>query len=155
MTWRSRVHGYGSILLDDGRSVPVHRFSYMLSKGNIPEGLVIDHICHNPSCVNPDHLRAVTQQQNLENLPGAMKSNGHSHVRGVHWDKCARRYTVEMWHNGVRHHAKGHFKSLAEATNAAIELRNRYMTCNDADRQSAHSPESAILEPCPSPIRST
>ena len=42
-----------------------HRFSYELHKGPIPEGAVIDHLCKVTMCVNPDHLEAVTQQENV------------------------------------------------------------------------------------------
>lgn len=41
-----------------------HRFSYEAAWGDIPEGLVIDHLCRVPWCVNPAHLEAVTQQEN-------------------------------------------------------------------------------------------
>ena len=41
-----------------------HRFAYELIKGNIPEGLELDHLCRNSSCVNPEHLEAVTHQVN-------------------------------------------------------------------------------------------
>jgi hypothetical protein len=42
-----------------------HRFAYELLAGPIPDGLVIDHLCRTPSCVNPDHLEPVTQRENL------------------------------------------------------------------------------------------
>lgn len=41
-----------------------HHVSYVLAKGEIPDGLVLDHLCRNPLCVNPDHLEPVTQQVN-------------------------------------------------------------------------------------------
>ncbi len=41
-----------------------HRFVYEIAKGKIPKGLQIDHLCRNPSCVNPSHLEAVTQKEN-------------------------------------------------------------------------------------------
>ncbi len=58
--------GYGKLCgLGGERSMLAHRFSYELHKGPIPEGLVLDHKCHTPSCVNPDHLEAVTQKENM------------------------------------------------------------------------------------------
>ena len=42
----------------------VHRVSYKIHKGEIGEGLVIDHLCKQKLCVNPDHLEAVTQKVN-------------------------------------------------------------------------------------------
>lgn len=48
-----------------GRSMPVHRLSYAAHKGPIPDGLTIDHLCRNPACFNPEHLEAVTVEENI------------------------------------------------------------------------------------------
>ena len=55
--------GYGTIGIY-ARQILVHRFSYELKNGPIPRGLVIDHICCTPACVNPEHLEAVTYGEN-------------------------------------------------------------------------------------------
>lgn len=48
-----------------GRYQLAHRLAYELAKGPIPKGLQIDHLCRVRSCVNPDHLRVATCQQNI------------------------------------------------------------------------------------------
>ena len=67
--WRgaSTYHGYGKINLGrnaDGYDL-AHRVSWRFANGDIPEGLQMDHLCRNPSCVNPAHLEAVTAQENI------------------------------------------------------------------------------------------
>lgn len=42
-----------------------HRVMYVHHKGEIPVGYTIDHLCEELSCVNPDHLQAVTHRQNV------------------------------------------------------------------------------------------
>jgi hypothetical protein len=55
--------GYGRHYV--GRDqLKAHRYSYELLVGPIPAGLVIDHLCRNTSCVNPDHLEPVTNREN-------------------------------------------------------------------------------------------
>lgn len=56
--------GYGNLRLPDGRYGYAHRMSWELSRGPIPDGLTIDHLCRNRKCVNPEHLEPVTQAEN-------------------------------------------------------------------------------------------
>lgn len=56
-------HGYGHFYTKE-RRWNVHRFAYEHLVGPIPEGLELDHLCRNTSCVNPDHLEPVTTTEN-------------------------------------------------------------------------------------------
>jgi hypothetical protein len=60
----AKIKGYPHAT-HNGRSVLIHRFSYSIYVGKIKPGLVVHHECRNKSCVNPKHLRAVTQRENL------------------------------------------------------------------------------------------
>ena len=55
--------GYGQLWYQ-GRARWAHRISYAAFNGPIPDGLTVDHTCHNPSCVNPEHLRLATMAEN-------------------------------------------------------------------------------------------
>lgn len=61
-------NGYGRMThKKDGRYVKLyaHRVSYEMHKGAIPDELVIDHLCRNRKCVNPDHLEPVSNRENI------------------------------------------------------------------------------------------
>lgn len=57
-------NGYGLFGVNS-RHVRAHRYAYELIRGDIPPGLVLDHLCRNPSCVNPWHLEPVPQVENI------------------------------------------------------------------------------------------
>ena len=59
--------GYGRLSVGGrgGRMVGAHRISWELNVGPIPHGLDMDHLCRNPSCVNPSHLEPVTHKENI------------------------------------------------------------------------------------------
>lgn len=65
--WRLSKHpqsGYGNIRYK-GQKMLSHRLIYTLFKEEISDGLVLDHLCKNTSCVNPLHLEQVTQRDNI------------------------------------------------------------------------------------------
>lgn len=109
-----------------------HRVSWEEVNGAIPAGLLIDHMCHNRRCVNPSHLRMVTNKQNMENRRGAM-CNSKSGILGVSWSKITSKWAVYVKHNG-KVVGGGYYVDIADAEAAAIALRKKLFTHNDLDR---------------------
>lgn len=132
--WTGHVSksGYGRFRVK-GYAESAHRVSYEISIGAIPEGLDVDHVCRQKSCVNPDHLRAATRKQNMENRSGAQKNNLSSGVLGVSWNKPAKRWRAKIKHNGKSMHI-GNYLTLAEAEKAAVSRRLELFTHNAIDR---------------------
>lgn len=75
--------GYGRYQLC-GRQMLAHRVSYEAECGPIPDGLVIDHLCRNPSCVNPAHLEAVTQLENVRRGKSGLHNARKTHCPRGH-----------------------------------------------------------------------
>lgn len=73
--WRGlKINGYGQIAGNRKRTY-VHRFSYEMAKGPIPNGLQLDHLCRVRHCVNPAHLEAVTAKVNVHRGTGEAGAN--------------------------------------------------------------------------------
>lgn len=61
---KPRLNGYYHFY-DGQRDRPAHRVVYELVKGEVSDELVLDHLCRNQLCVNPDHLEPVTNKINI------------------------------------------------------------------------------------------
>jgi hypothetical protein len=59
--------GYGQ-LNDRGTVLKAHRLSWEINLGIIPNGMLVRHLCHNPSCCNPSHLLPGTPQDNHDDM---------------------------------------------------------------------------------------
>jgi hypothetical protein len=71
---------YGCVSVGNKSIKLTHRVSYVIHKGDIPDGYHVDHLCFNTRCCNPLHLDAVTPKVNAERSRPATKShcvNGH------------------------------------------------------------------------------
>lgn len=49
-----------------GKAISVHRVAWMLTHGQIPDGLNVLHRCNNPKCCNPAHLYLGTLSDNAQ-----------------------------------------------------------------------------------------
>lgn len=61
--------GYGAYSLYLGekryKTVRAHSYYYEKHKGKIKEGFILDHLCRNKICCNPDHLEEVVPATNV------------------------------------------------------------------------------------------
>lgn len=113
--------GYGTLTKKYGRTL-IHRYAYSRWVEKIPDGYVIDHLCYNTSCSNPEHLRAVTQKQNMENRKQA-QSNSTTGVLGVHITASGK-YRARIKHHRKEHHL-GTFEHIEDAEKAYLEAKRR------------------------------
>lgn len=107
--------GYG-YFWERPRKHGAHRWSYEQFVGPIPDGLEIDHLCRNRSCVNPTHLEAVDHHTNLmrgSTLPSTNAAKTH----------CAKGHAYTPDNVRIRSNGARHCKTCNRENQAALRAR--------------------------------
>lgn len=118
--------GYGAININR-QAKYAHRVAYELFIGPIPEGLFICHHCDNRKCINPSHLFAGTQADNVEDMYEKGRDNSPK-GEGIHTAKLTEEKVKEirkLREEGLTHPKIAKLFGIAECTSSAVCL-NRY-----------------------------
>lgn len=107
--------GYGMFHPGHGESALAHRWAYERYVGPIPDGMVVDHTCHNGEscppgpckhrrCVNPDHLEVV----------GIVENVNRSHNSNIQKTHCPRGHEYTPENTRIHVLSKGTGRSCRE-----------------------------------------
>lgn len=100
-TGRTDRDGYGAFCANynDYRA---HRYAYIQLVGDIPQDLVIDHLCRVRNCVNPSHMEPVTMTTNTMRGEGeGVRNSQKTHCKYGHeyTEENTYRYNNGKWRN--------------------------------------------------------
>ena len=117
-TGAKNPRGYGAIgvgsRIDGSRGrVAVHRFSFEFFYGEDVGNYHVLHSCHNPSCVNPAHLRMGTHQENMKDMMRAgrqPKNIGEKNPNAI-LSSCQVKEIRKRWSRHVPHEEDGNSSS--------------------------------------------
>lgn len=112
-----------------GKEYRAHRIIWSMFNGEIPEGMLVDHIDGNVSNNTISNLRLVTRQQNNANSSGLQ---GRDLPKGITLNPSGK-YRARLHHKGITY-SLGTFKTVQEASQAyndkTLELNGEYAKLN-------------------------
>jgi hypothetical protein len=114
--WNGGVNSRGyAEMSHKGKSDKAHRISYRLYKGEIPDGLCLDHLCRVKCCVNPYHLEAVTSIENIRRATPYLRKKTH----------CLRGHELSGDNLASRKDGARHCKKCAAFRQHQLDLKAR------------------------------
>lgn len=113
--------GYGRVSTDGRKGRLAHKVAWERLFGPVPEGLELDHLCMNPSCVEPSHLEPVTHQENMRRAgaAGVMGPRLRSHCPHGHEYTPENIYTTVDKRGYAHHHCRECSRIRVRARRAA------------------------------------
>lgn len=126
-TYSVASHGYAQIGWQDGdyrQMVVAHRAAWVHVNGQIPEGMTIDHLCRTRPCVNPAHLRLLS---NFDNA----RRNHPDHAWSLYEGRCIRGHHRDWYRRRGPERTKGYCHACrmeVQARKRGTVLRNDYLT---------------------------
>jgi hypothetical protein len=121
--WTGAVNPSGhAVIKIDRRNRGAHRVSYTIHIGDIPEDLMILHSCHNPKCVNPEHLRPGTAKDNAEDEVKRQNTRHYkcanpTQYNGVRWDDSRKGWISYVYIEGKMIDIGRHINEVDAARN--------------------------------------
>lgn len=133
--WQGYLRSDGYAEADLGRGigrVRIHRLSYEVFVGLIPDSLVLDHLCLNQACCNPEHLEPVTSAENTRRAHALKHS--HSGNPETHCGNGHERTPDSTYSNG-------HCKQCQQACSRRWVEKNRGRVYANQRRWKENNPD--------------
>ena len=112
-----RQDRYVIIQFEKGKQYLAHRIIWILLRGEIPDGMHIDHINGDPSDNRIENLRLATPLENARN--SKLPSDNKSGVKGV------SQINATTWWAQLSGRSLGYFSSLSDAEAAIRSVRDK------------------------------
>lgn len=74
--------GYRCVMVD-GKKIGAHRYSWLITHGQLPSNLYVCHKCDNPGCVRPSHLFLGTAKDNMQDAKRKGRIGGIGKINGA------------------------------------------------------------------------
>lgn len=116
--------GYGQFTIGS-RKVRAHRWMYEQTKGEVPAGLELDHLCRNRACVNPDHLEPVDHAENIRRAQKETCAAGHPLPSPITGRRVCR--ACANMRNRKYKGRKSAERKAAQAPKPVVHNRSRYV----------------------------
>lgn len=138
--------GYGRITVNKA-ILYAHRYSYSIHYNTDITGLVIRHKCDNPCCINPEHLIAGTQKENVHDISLRGRRNDPTGERNYaskfsDFEVEAMRIFHEFY--GMRQYKLSVIFGMSRANVNQIIKYQKRMTCR-IDLKEKHNLLTAII----------